>query len=50
MYLRHITNLEAGQRLDRYLSKLLPMAGSGFLHKMLRKKKHHPERPKSRRV
>ena len=37
MYLRHITNLEAGQRLDRYLSKLLPMAGSGFLHKMLRK-------------
>lgn len=38
MYLRHITNLEAGQRLDRYLSKLLPMAGSGFLHKMLRKK------------
>lgn len=38
MYLREITNLEAGQRLDRYLYKLLPMAGSGFLHKMLRKK------------
>ncbi len=38
MYLRQITNREAGQRLDRYLCKLLPMAGTGFLHKMLRKK------------
>lgn len=38
MYLRQITNREAGQRLDRYLYKLLPMAGTGFLHKMLRKK------------
>lgn len=38
MFLREITKLEAGQRLDRYLNKLLPMAGAGFLHKMLRKK------------
>ena len=38
MYLRQITNREAGQRLDRYLCKLLPLAGTGFLHKMLRKK------------
>lgn len=29
---------EAGQRLDKYLKKRLPCAGSGFLHKMLRKK------------
>lgn len=38
MYLRQITKLEAGQRLDRYLYKLLPLAGTGFLHKMMRKK------------
>lgn len=38
MFLREITKLDAGQRLDRYLYKLLPMAGTGFLHKMLRKK------------
>lgn len=38
MYLRQITDREAGQRLDRYLHKLFPMAGTGFLHKMLRKK------------
>lgn len=29
---------EAGQRLDKYLHKLLPGASSGFLYKMLRKK------------
>lgn len=29
---------EAGQRLDKYLKKLLPLAESGFLYKMLRKK------------
>ena len=29
---------EAGQRLDKYLKKLLPAAGTGFLYKMLRKK------------
>lgn len=38
MYQRTITNREAGQRLDKYLHKLLPEAGSGFLYKMLRKK------------
>lgn len=38
MYVRQITKQEAGQRLDRYLYKLLPMAGTGFVHKMLRKK------------
>ncbi len=29
---------QAGQRLDKYLHKLLPQAGNGFLYKMLRKK------------
>ena len=29
---------EAGQRLDKYLAKLLPKAPKGFLYKMLRKK------------
>lgn len=29
---------EAGQRLDKFLHKYLPNAGSGFLYKMLRKK------------
>lgn len=29
---------EAGQRLDKYLKKLLPRAESGFIYKMLRKK------------
>lgn len=29
---------QAGQRLDKFLHKLLPNAGSGFLYKMLRKK------------
>ena len=38
MYQRKISEREAGQRLDRYLYKLLPEAGTGFLHKMLRKK------------
>lgn len=38
MYQRQITDREAGQRLDRYLYKLLPEAGAGFLHKMLRRK------------
>ena len=33
-----ITRQEEGQRLDRYLSRYLPGASSGFLHKMLRKK------------
>ncbi|MCD7709320.1 MAG: RluA family pseudouridine synthase [Clostridiales bacterium] len=29
---------EGGQRLDKYLHKLLPYAGTGFIYKMLRKK------------
>lgn len=29
---------QAGQRLDKFLHKYLPMAGTGFLYKMLRKK------------
>ena len=29
-----IRNDEAGQRLDKYLKKLLPAAGNGFLYKM----------------
>ena len=33
-----VTKAEAGQRFDRFLSKYMPGAASGFLHKMLRKK------------
>ena len=33
-----ITENDAGQRLDKYLQRYLPKAGSGFLYKMLRKK------------
>lgn len=33
-----ITGREAGQRFDRWLTRYLPEAGTGFLHKMLRKK------------
>ncbi len=33
-----ITTLEAGQRLDKYLHRLLPDAQNSFLYKMLRKK------------
>ena len=33
-----IQSNEANQRFDKYLKKLLPNAGSGFLYKMLRKK------------
>ena len=29
---------QAGQRLDKFLHKYLPNAGTGFLYKMLRKK------------
>lgn len=29
---------QAGQRLDKYLHRLMPTAGTGFLYKMLRKK------------
>lgn len=38
MYQKTITEREAGQRFDKYLHKLLPEAGTGFLYKMLRKK------------
>ena len=33
-----IGNNQAGQRLDKFLRKYLPEAGSSFLYKMLRKK------------
>lgn len=33
-----ITSSEEGQRFDKYLKRILPEAGSGFLYKMLRKK------------
>ena len=38
MYQVKITEKDAGQRLDKYLHRILPRAGSGFLYKMLRKK------------
>lgn len=38
MYQKTITEREAGARFDKYLHKLLPEAGSGFIYKMLRKK------------
>lgn len=38
MYQTIIGEREAGQRFDKYLHRILPDAGSGFLHKMLRKK------------
>ena len=38
MFQKQITDREAGQRFDKYLHKLLPEAGTGFLYKMLRKK------------
>ncbi len=38
MQLLTIGKNQAGQRLDKYLKKALPNAGSGFLYKMLRKK------------
>ena len=33
-----ITKAQAGQRMDRFLTRCLPGASGGFLHKMLRKK------------
>ena len=38
MYQVKITEKDAGQRFDKYLHRILPRAGSGFLYKMLRKK------------
>lgn len=34
----HVTSKDAGQRLNRFLGRLMPAAGSSFLYKMLRKK------------
>lgn len=38
MYQFEINSNEAGQRFDKYLHKLLPLAPASFLYKMLRKK------------
>ncbi len=38
MYQFEITTNEAGQRFDKYLHKLLPLAPASFFYKMLRKK------------
>lgn len=38
MYQTIITQNEEGQRFDKYLHRILPEAGTGFLYKMLRKK------------
>lgn len=38
MYQTKITDKDAGQRFDKYLHRILPRAGSGFIYKMLRKK------------
>ena len=38
MQLVTIGQNQAGQRLDKFLHKLLPQAGTGFMYKMLRKK------------
>ena len=38
MYQVKIKEKDAGQRLDKYLQRILPRAGAGFLYKMLRKK------------
>lgn len=38
MYQRSIANNEAGQRLDKFLHKFMPLAPASFFYKMLRKK------------
>ncbi len=38
MYQKIITENEAGQRLDKYLQKFMPLAPASFFYKMLRKK------------
>ena len=35
-----ISSKEAGQRMDKYLFKILNQASKGFVYKMLRKKKY----------
>ena len=34
---------EAGQRLDKYLKKILPNASMGFIYKMLQEEEHKTE-------
>ena len=41
-----ISSKEAGQRMDKYLFKVLNQASKGFVYKMLRKKKHCIKRQK----
>lgn len=36
-----VASNEAGQRLDKLLSKYLSQAGKGFLYKMMQKEKHY---------
>ncbi len=38
MEIRRITDADAGQRLDKYIRRILPDAATSFPHKMLRKK------------
>ena len=38
MYQKIISSKEEGQRLDKYLHKILPEAGTSFIYKMLRRK------------
>ncbi len=38
MYEHHVSDFDEGQRLDKYVHKLLPQATNGFLYKMFRKK------------
>ena len=38
MYEKQIVHRDEGQRLDKYLLKILPNASASFLYKMLRKK------------
>lgn len=40
---------QAGQRLDKFLKKAFPNAGTGFLYKMLRKKKYYIEMGKKQK-
>ena len=49
MQLLTIGKNQAGQRLDKYLKKALPGAGTGFLYKMLRKKNITREKGRGKR-
>ena len=50
MQLLTIGKNQAGQRLDKFLKKALPNAGTGFLYKMLRKKNINVEWEKRLKV